>query len=1012
MDTRRSCVLCFVVLLLIAVTGMRELLKPPPPLPSVGFRASDCPNMGELRAKVLSEKPKIHIYRDDTKGAVKRDDRITNTGLTGATLWFTGLSGSGKSTIGKALENRMVTKHSSAMYRLDGDNLRFGLSKDLDLSDASRAEAVRRAYEVSAMMADSGILSLVSLISPFRADRDAARYLHEEMGIKFIEVFVDVPISEAKNRDPKGLYKKFDAGEITGMTGIDAPYESPLKPEITLKSHECCGREDLATAYGDCRKTAEDNGEKVQEACETFIEECVNACVDQMVTVLSDMGYTTPKCPVCETCPECIQKPCPACDECTQKPCPAPEECIQKPCPACDECTQKPCPAPEECIQKPCPAPEECIQKPCPACEECKKEPCTEGTPDDDHPKEVAGHADGFPWGTTPESVIEEDEKFWYSDEVTKMQPIPIKDVDVQWTQVIGEGWAAPLKGPMRENMLVQVLHFESFVFDKSGKNGGGSSGAGGPTAFGNSSAASRLVKNGKRVSMPVPITISVCKHSKMLINRVIKKAKEAGEVPKVVFVSPAGEPVAILRDPEVYDFRKEEMITRSWGSWDLHHPYVNAHIVNGEEFLIGGEFEKVRRIRYRDGLDQWRLTPDELLTAFKEKDADTVYAFQTRNPTHAGHAHLMIDGRRQLVERGYKNPVLWLSPLGGWTKGDDVPLDVRVRQHQKVLDEEMLNSNWTVLAIWPSPMTYSGPTEVQWHAKSRRVVGADYFIVGRDPAGLSYSKTYAEAHKQESGEDVYHADHGRYVLQLSPGMGELGLLASGAVHYDKTDGTMKPKPEGITSEEFASRFLKISGSKMRKMGAAGVDVCKSLEDIPEDWAKNPSCVPPNFMVPSGWDIMKTYYANKDDLSVKENAVMQSKQLPVVSDNVLIVNGTKMGLPGKSMFAVYFLNENGTKISPWHDIPLRGSEENVFNMIVEIPKGSNAKFEVTKEVAYNPIMQDFKKEEARYYTYGMTFFNNGLFPQTWEDSTVKGEDGYFGDSDPLDVMEVCLFITK
>eukprot|EP01060_Flectonema_neradi_P017532 TRINITY_DN243_c3_g2_i1.p1 TRINITY_DN243_c3_g2~~TRINITY_DN243_c3_g2_i1.p1 ORF type:complete len:1120 (+),score=295.18 TRINITY_DN243_c3_g2_i1:52-3411(+) len=992
MDSRRTFVVCLVVLLLLAVVGLRELLKPPASLPPVQLQhtptAGDdgCPTMGDLRKKVLSEKPKIHIYRDDTKGAVQRSDRIEKTGLNGATLWFTGLSGSGKSTIGKALENRMVNTHKASMYRLDGDNLRFGLSKDLDLSAASRAEAVRRAYEVSALMADAGVLSLVSLISPYREDRDAARELHKKMEIPFIEVFVDVPISEAKNRDPKGLYKKFDAGEIKGMTGIDAPYEAPLDPEVILKSHECCGQQKLANDYATCKEGATRNSMKVQDVCEEQIDACVESCVDEMVERLAEMGYTGRPADECPPKEECV---CPPKEECV---CPE-KECPEKECPP-----EKVCPeAAGDCPE--CPAAEKCPEPK--ACPECKSESGSES-----HPKKVAGHADGYPWGTTPESLVEEDEAFWSSDAVTKLQPVPIKDVDVQWTQVIGEGWASPLKGPMRENMLVQVLHFESFVFERTGKKGGGSSGAGGPTAFGDSDAATLIGKNGERVSMPVPITVAISSHTKMLVDRAIKKAKAAGEVPKVLFVGTAGEPVAILENPEVYDFRKEEMITRSWGSWDLHHPYIKKHIVEGEEYLIGGEFSKVRRIRFRDGLDKWRLTPQELLSKFKEKNADTVYAFQTRNPTHAGHAHLMIDGRRQLLERNYTNPVLWLSPLGGWTKGDDVPLDVRVKQHQEVLDAKMLDDEWTVLSIWPSPMTYSGPTEVQWHAKSRRVVGADHFIVGRDPAGLSYSDEYAKSHGQESGDDVYHADHGRYVLQLSPGMGELGLLASGAVHYDKTDGTMKPKPAGMSSEEFKKRFLKISGSKMRKMGRNEVDICESLEAIPDDWAENPSCVPPKFMVPEGWKIMKRYYVEKSQPGKMENAVMQSKQLPFTAEGVKIVNGTKMGLDGEPLFAVYFTNKDGDTLSPWHDIPLRAEEDsNIFNMIVEIPKGSNAKFEVTKEVEHNPIMHDFKKGKPRYYTYGMAFFNNGLFPQTWEDSTVETE-GRFGDNDPLDVMEV------
>ena len=124
----------------------------------------------------------------------------------------------------------------------------------------------------------------------------------------------------------------------------------------------------------------------------------------------------------------------------------------------------------------------------------------------------------------------------------------------------------------------------------------------------------------------------------------------------------------------------------------DPDHPYIKL-ISGAGDWLIGGEIELLERIRYEDGLDKYRLTVPELKAKFQSMGADTVLAFQTRNPTHAGHAFLMTDGRRQLLERGFKNPVLWLSPLGGWTKPGDMPLDVRVKQHEAVLAEGMLDA-------------------------------------------------------------------------------------------------------------------------------------------------------------------------------------------------------------------------------------------------------------------------------------------------------------------------------
>ena len=151
----------------------------------------------------------------------------------GATVWLTGLSGSGKSTVGAALE-RLVVAAGRPAYRLDGDNLRLGLNADLGFSAADRDENVRRAGEVARLLADAGVVAIVPLISPYRAGRDRARAAHEAAGVPFVEVFVDTPIELCEARDPKGLYAKARAGEITGFTGIDDPYEAPETPDLVL----------------------------------------------------------------------------------------------------------------------------------------------------------------------------------------------------------------------------------------------------------------------------------------------------------------------------------------------------------------------------------------------------------------------------------------------------------------------------------------------------------------------------------------------------------------------------------------------------------------------------------------------------------------------------------------------------------------------------------------------------------------------------------------------------------
>ena len=170
-------------------------------------------------------------------GNVTREERQACLQQKGATLWFTGLSASGKSTIAVALEQVLVQR-GHASYRLDGDNVRMGLNKNLGFSAEDRTENIRRIGEVCKLFADSGMITLSSFISPYVADRDAVRALHDEDGLDFIEVYVQVPLEVAEERDPKGLYKKARAGEIKGFTGIDDPYEEPSKAEIILPTHE------------------------------------------------------------------------------------------------------------------------------------------------------------------------------------------------------------------------------------------------------------------------------------------------------------------------------------------------------------------------------------------------------------------------------------------------------------------------------------------------------------------------------------------------------------------------------------------------------------------------------------------------------------------------------------------------------------------------------------------------------------------------------------------------------
>lgn len=183
------------------------------------------------------------------EGNLTRDERFGALKAKGCTLWFTGLSASGKSTIASALEQHLVSRGIHA-YRLDGDNIRMGLNKNLGFSAEDRTENIRRVGEVAKLFADSGVIAITSFISPYSKDRDACRALHTEAKLPFFEVFTDTPIQVCEQRDPKGLYKKVRAGELKGFTGIDDPYEAPVKAELILKpattSVDDCVRECLA----------------------------------------------------------------------------------------------------------------------------------------------------------------------------------------------------------------------------------------------------------------------------------------------------------------------------------------------------------------------------------------------------------------------------------------------------------------------------------------------------------------------------------------------------------------------------------------------------------------------------------------------------------------------------------------------------------------------------------------------------------------------------------------------
>ncbi|XP_050393584.1 bifunctional 3'-phosphoadenosine 5'-phosphosulfate synthase isoform X2 [Patella vulgata] len=585
-----------------------------------------------------------HVSRDKRGKAIG-----SKSGFRGCTIWLTGLSGAGKTTISFALEEYLVSQGIPA-YSLDGDNVRTGLNKNLGFTPEDREENIRRISEVSKLFADGGIICISSFISPYAKDRDEARRLHEQAGLNFFECYVNTPINICEERDVKGLYKKARAGQIKGFTGVDAAYEIPDNPDVTLKAGHVS----------------------------------VDECVQEVVTILTERNIV----------------------------------------PASAVRAVKELFVPKNRVEA------------------------------------VRAEAESLPC-------------------------VDISKLDCQWTQVLSEGWASPLNGFMREKEYLQSQHFGCLL-------------------------------DGGVTNQSVPIVLPVCCED-----------KEKLEGCQAFALRYEGKRIAVLRNPDFYKHNKEERCCRQFGTSNGNHPYVKMIYTSGD-WLAGGDLEVLERIVWNDGLDEYRLTPKELRLRFRALNADAVFAFQLRNPIHNGHALLMKDTKRRLLEQGYKKPVLLLHPLGGWTKDDDVPLPVRIQQHQAILEERVLDPDSTVLAIFPSPMMYAGPTEVQWHAKARMCTGANFYIVGRDPAGMPHP---------DGGRDLYDPTHGAKVLTMAPGLTQLEIVPFRVAAYNT-----KHKKMDFFNPEKKEEFDFISGTRMRKLAREG---------------ENP---PDGFMAPKAWKILSDYY--------------------------------------------------------------------------------------------------------------------------------------------------------
>lgn len=406
-------------------------------------------------------------------------------------------------------------------------------------------------------------------------------------------------------------------------------------------------------------------------------------------------------------------------------------------------------------------------------------------------PKAQAAAAQTATLDDVVELLIPQSERATKLSEATSLPSVIVSDIDMQWIHVLSEGWASPLRGFMREQEYLQCLHFNSL-----------------------------RQPDGSVSNMSIPIVLA------------IDDAQKAALEGKSAFAlkAPDGRIVAIMRNFEIYDHNKEERCARTFGLTDERHPYAEV-IYSSGDYLVGGDIEVLEDIKYGDGLDEFRLTPRQLRAEYKKRNADAVFVFQLRNPIHNGHALLMTSCRDELIKRGFKNPVLLVHQIGGKVKGDDIPLEVRIAQNKRVLAEGVLDPKSTILGIFPSPMLYAGPTEVQWHAKARMNAGCQFYIVGRDPAGM----------KHPNGErDMFDAWHGKSVLGMAPGLEKLEILPFRVAAYDKTISKMS-----FFDPSRADDFIFISGTKMRKFASTG--------ETPPD----------GFMAPSAWQVLVDYYASK-----------------------------------------------------------------------------------------------------------------------------------------------------
>jgi len=388
------------------------------------------------------------------------------------------------------------------------------------------------------------------------------------------------------------------------------------------------------------------------------------------------------------------------------------------------------------------------------------------------------------------------------SDITNQEVSIILDEEELNLLQIIQHGWcASELDCFMNEEDLNECIYFKTFR---------------------------------EKYFQPIPIICPISEYDCKIIDLINSHTlnKELNIINKFT-----GKVVAVLENPSYYSFRKEEIVTKIFGTFSQNHPKIRKYFSQGSYLLTGKKIRFLDEIRFEDGLDQFRLSPDSIRKLSIEKNADCLYAFQVRNPLHNGHCMLLKEARRKLInENGYKNPILLLHPCGGWTKDDDVPLKTRMEQYKEMLADKSLDEEHTILAIWPSPMFYAGPLEVLWHFTSREYAGVDFMIVGRDPAGIK--------HPDNSALDLYNPSHGQKIIEVAI---KNKLIKLKSIPFNPVFYNEETKEMEFFNNCNKDNYLNISGTELRRIARDGLNL------------------PENFMNEKGWEVLKNYYRNEKD---------------------------------------------------------------------------------------------------------------------------------------------------